>query len=413
MRRIAFGAVLGAILLGGCGVMEQTSAAPAANGTAPAAQRAKSVAIAAGVPITDANRDKLQQVGAAVLFWSQAQRDQNFPHMEASFPVHVVKAGGKARALPDGAPLPVPAAEVDAYIQSQNVAGLIVVQDGKVRLERYARGLTREGRWTSFSVAKSFTSTLVGAAIRDGFIGSVEEPVTKYIPDLAGSAYDGVTIAQLLTMTSGVKWNEDYTDPQSDVARMLSGPVPPGMDPTVAYMRTLPREAKPGAKWVYKTGETNLIGVLVGNAVRKPLANYLSETVWRRYGMERDALWMVDAGGREVAGCCLSVSLRDYARMGQLAMEGGEGIVPAGWFAQATRAHAPTGRPGFGYGYQWWTYPEGRFGGQGIFGQSITVDPASRTVIAMVSAWPKATGMDLSVARMAFLEKLLAAARAQ
>ncbi|SEI90308.1 CubicO group peptidase, beta-lactamase class C family [Sphingomonas sp. OV641] len=409
MKRFAFGAALAAMLLCGCAAQQPPQSNAAAQPVSAAEGSAQ--AIAAGVPITAANRDQLKQVGAAVLFWSQQERDQNFPHMEDHFPVHVVKAGGKLRDLPQGVPLPVPAAEIDAYVRDQNVAGLIVVQDGKVRLERYARGLTRDGRWTSFSVAKSFTSTLVGAAIKDGFIGSVDEPVTRYIPDLAGSAYDGVSIGQLLTMTSGVKWNEDYTDPKSDVARMFSIPVPTGMDPTVAYMRTLSREAEPGAKWVYKTGETNLIGVLVANAVKKPLATYLSEKVWRPYGMESDAFWMVDASGREVAGCCLSVSLRDYARMGLLALEGGKGIVPPGWFADATRAHASIGRPGFGYGYQWWVYPQDRFGGQGIFGQSITVDPASRTVIAMVSAWPKATGSDLSQARMTFMERLFAAAR--
>ncbi|WBH16005.1 serine hydrolase domain-containing protein [Sphingomonas radiodurans] len=401
MKGFFLGAASAALLLAGCADMRASGGAPAAN----------SQSKMAGVALTDANRDKLQQVGADVLFWSQEQRDRNFPNMEALFPGRVVSASRKPSPLPAGLPLPVPAAEIDAFIAANNVAGLIVVQDGSVRLERYARGLTREGRWTSFSVAKSFTSTLVGAAIRDGFIKSVDEPVTKYIPDLAGSGYDGVTIAQLLTMTSGVKWNEDYTDPQSDVARMFSIPVPPGMDPTVAYMRTLPRETAPGAKWVYKTGETNLIGVLVGNAVKKPLATYLSETVWRRFGMERDAFWMVDGSGREVAGCCLSVSLRDYARMGQLALQGGAGIVQPGWFADATKPHAPTERPDFGYGYQWWTYPESRFGGQGIFGQSITVDPASRTVIAMVSAWPKATDSALSRARLAFLEKLFVAAK--
>lgn len=365
----------------------------------------------AGVMVTDQNRATLQQVGADVLFWTQEQRDRNFPAMETVFPGHVVKAGRRVVPLPVGLPLPVPAAEIDAYVAANNVAGLIVVQNGSVRLERYARGLTREGRWTSFSVAKSFTSTLVGAAIRDGFIRSVDEPVTRYIPELTGSAYDGVSIAQLLTMTSGVKWNEDYTDPQSDVARMFSAPVPAGMDPTVSYMKTLPRESAPGAKWVYKTGETNLIGVLVGNAVKKPLATYLSEVVWKRYGMERDAFWMTDPAGREVAGCCLSVSLRDYARMGQVALEGGPGIVPVGWFADATKAQAPTGRPGFGYGYQWWTYPQGRFGGQGIFGQSITVDPATRTVVVILSAWPKATDPDLGRARLAFVDRLFAAAK--
>lgn len=367
---------------------------------------------AASTPPSAAETVRLQQIGAAVLFWSQAQRDANFPHMERVFPVHTVDTGRRVRPLPDGTPLAIPAAEVDAFIAAQNVAGLIVVQDGKVRLERYARGLTRDGRWTSFSVAKSFTSTLVGAAIRDGYIKSVDEPVTRYIPELAGSGYDGVTIAQLLTMTSGVRWNEDYTDPNSDVARMFTATVPAGQDPTVAYMRTLPRESAPGTKWVYKTGETNLIGVLVRNATKKPLAQYLSDKVWKPYGMETPAVWMIDQTGKEVSGCCLSVSLRDYARMGQLALEGGRGIVPSDWFAQATAAKAQIGRPGYGYGYQWWTYPEGRFGAQGIFGQSIFVDPARRIVIAMVSAWPKATGADLSTPRAAFQAKLIAAATA-
>ncbi|SOB87260.1 CubicO group peptidase, beta-lactamase class C family [Sphingomonas guangdongensis] len=361
------------------------------------------------VRLTAGTDAALRQVGAEVLFWSQEQRDRHFPHMEQVFPTHVVRAGNRPRPLPTGAPLAVRAADLDAFMTAQNVAGLIVVQDGKIRLERYTRGLDRRGRWTSFSVAKSFTSTLVGAAIRDGHIRSVDEPVTRYIQELRGSAYDGVTIAQLLSMTSGVRWNEDYTDANSDVARMFANPTPPGMDATVAYMRTLPREAAPGTKWVYKTGETNLIGVLVAKATGKSLAAYLSDTVWRRFGMEADAYWMVDPSGREVGGCCLSVTLRDYARMGQLALEGGRGIVPDGWFAAATAEKASIGRPGYGYGYQWWTYPEGRFGGAGIFGQSITIDPARRMVVAIVSAWPRATDRALSAERTAMLAKLFAA----
>ncbi|RYE01885.1 MAG: class A beta-lactamase-related serine hydrolase, partial [Sphingomonadales bacterium] len=333
----------------------------------------------------------------------------NFPHMEKIFPGNIAKAGKKVRALPAGKPLVFPAAELDAFIAEQNISGLIVLKDGKVVLERYARGYGPQGRWTSFSVAKSFTSTLVGAAIKDGFIKSVDEPVTKYIPELAGSGYDGVSIAQLLTMTSGVKWNEDYTDPKSDVARMFLEPVPAGEDPTVWYMKKLPSEAKPGSKWVYKTGETNLIGVLVMRATKKPLATYLSEKIWSK-GMEQDAFWMVDPSGNEVSGCCLSVSLRDYARMGQLALEGGKGVVPANWFAESTRAHADIGAPGYGYGYQWWVYPHGRFGAQGIFGQTIRVDPKSKVVIAVSAAAPKASDSAYGKARTAFLEKLFAAA---
>lgn len=353
-----------------------------------------------------------RQVGAEVLFWSQAQRDSNFPAMEKIFPGNVIKADpAKARKLPAGKPLPIAAADVDAFIASMNVAGLIVLQDGKVRLERYARGFSAEGRWTSFSVAKSFTSTLVGAAIKDGFIKSLDDPVTRYIPDLAGSGYDGVTVAQLMTMTSGVKWNEDYTDPKSDVARMFLEPVPAGVDPTVYFMRKLPRETAPGTKWVYKTGETNLIGVLVRRATGKTLAAYAQEKIWEPAGMERDGFWMKDQTGAEVSGCCLSVSLRDYARFGQFALEGGKGVVAPGWFVEATRAHAEVAPGGFGYGYQWWTYPGGRYGAQGIFGQMITIDPKSKLVIAMVSAAPKASERSLTLARLAFFEKLMAAAK--
>jgi CubicO group peptidase (beta-lactamase class C family) len=332
--------------------------------------------------------------------------------MEKTFPGHVVKAGTKVRLLPNGKPLPIAEADVKAGMTDLNVAGLIVVQDGKVRLERYGLGFGPQGRWTSFSVAKSFTSTLVGAAIRDGYIKSIDDPVTRYIPDLAGGGYDGVTIRQLLTMTSGVKWNEDYTDPKSDVARMFSEDVPAGQDPTVWFMKKLPRESEPGTKWVYKTGETNLIGVLVERATRKTLADYLTEKVWKPWGMERDAFWMTNPAGSEVSGCCLSASLRDYARMGMFALSGGKGVVPDDWFAKATvnEIPQPAVNNGFGYGYQWWTMPNGRFAALGIFGQSIMVDPARKLVVVMSGSWPTATGEKQSAERAEFWKKIEAAA---
>ena len=370
------------------------------------------VASAQSVTVKPENAARLRQVGAEVLFWSQPQRDRNFRAMETVFPGHVVRAGKKVRPLPAGRPLRIAAADVDAAMAHLRIAGLLVVQDGKIRLERYALGYGPSGRWTSFSVAKSFTSTLVGAAIRDGYIRSINDPVTRYVPDLAGGGYDGVTIRQLLTMTSGVKWNEDYTDPNSDVARMFSEAVPAGRDPTVWYMRKLPRESAPGTKWVYKTGETNLIGVLVERATKKSLAEYLSEKVWKPWGMERDAFWMTNPAGSEVSGCCLSVSLHDYARMGLFALSGGKGVVPDGWFAQATTNQVPIPKDegGFGYGYQWWTMPGGRFAALGIFGQSIMVDPAKKLVVVMSGSWPTATGEKLSAARTGFWKKIEAAA---
>lgn len=362
------------------------------------------------VPLTAENADRIRQAGGEILFWSQSQRDANFPAMDRQFPGAIAKASPRPYPLRAGKPLKLDG--VDDFIAANNTAGLIIVQDGRIRLERYARGYSRQGRYTSFSVAKSLTSTLVGAAIKDGYIKSVDDPVTRYIPELAGSAYDGVTVRQVLTMTSGVKWNEDYTDPNSDVVRMYANPVPEGTDPTVAYLRTLPREAPAGSKWVYKTGETNLIGVLVTKATGKSLTDYAEAKIWRPFGMERDLFWMVDQSGQNIGGCCLSASLRDYARIGQFVLGGGGDVVPPNWFADGTH---PTTKldDGRGYGYQWWIDADGSFQAQGIFGQLIHIDPKRRLVIAMSSDWPQATGKDLSMARLAFLARIKAALDAE
>jgi CubicO group peptidase (beta-lactamase class C family) len=192
-------------------------------------------------------------------------------------------------------------------------------------------------------VAKSITSTLVGAAMKDGYIQSLDDHVTRYISALRGSAYDEVTLRQLLTMTSGVKWNEDYTDPDSDVARMYAQAPDPGLDMTVSYVRKLPREAPPGTKWVYKTAETNLVGVLVAEATGKPPAEYLSEKIWRGYGMERDAEWMIDDVVHEQGGCCIAATLRDYGRFGQFIIEGarinGKAMVAEDWLLVSCHSH--------------------------------------------------------------------------
>jgi CubicO group peptidase (beta-lactamase class C family) len=223
---------------------------------------------------------------------------------------------------------------------------------------------------------------------------------------LRGSAYDEVTVRQLLTMTSGVKWNEDYTDVNSDVARMYAEPPDPGFDMTVSYVRKLPREAPPGAKWVYKTSETNLVGVLVAEATGKRLADYLSEKIWRPYGMERDAEWMIDDVGHEQGGCCLAMTLRDSARFGQFILDGarvgGTPIVPDGWLAEATRTQVSTGR-GSGYGYQWWTRNDGTFEARGIYGQTLHIDPARRLVIVIDSATEQPTGRASGRARQEFI----------
>jgi CubicO group peptidase (beta-lactamase class C family) len=350
-----------------------------------------------------------------VLFWSIPQRDAAFRAMDR-IPFlaksRIISTGKDVYTLPKGAPLDV-GIDVDAYMKDQRAAGLVIIQDGKIRFEKYGLGFSGDGRWTSFSVAKSFTSTLVGAAIKDGYIKSIDDKVSDYIPDLKGSVYDDVTIKQLLTMTSGVKWNEDYADPKSDVALFNAHKAEPGVDVTVSYMRKLKREVPPGTKWVYKTGETNLIGVLVSSATKKNLSDYLSEKVWRPFGMEQNASWLLGSTGHEISGCCMQASTRDFARFGLFILDGGiaegKSVLPDGWIAEATTKHADTGQAEFGYGYQWWTMNDGSYAARGIFGQGIFIDPKRKLIIASNSNWPHATdsqGGDQGEKRLMFYKQV-------
>lgn len=331
-----------------------------------------------------------------VLFWSDEERTARFREMENWFPGKEVPASTNPRALVKGESLPSDlTAHIRQVMADTNAAGVMVHKNGTVRLEEYALGFGADQRWTSFSVAKSFTSTLLGAAFYDGFITSLDDPVTTYVPGLAGSAYEGVTVRQIATMTSGVAWNEDYTDPNSDVAQMNHFMVEYGSEAMVTQLKGLTREAPAGEKWLYKTGETNLIGMVVENAVGLSLAEYAQEKIVEPAGFEGGLFWMADTRGGSIGGCCLSLRLADYTRMGLFALEGGEGVVPEGWFAEAGKAHVDFGdidpsASGFGYGYQWWTYPSG-YGAQGIFGQSITIIPEEELVLTVVSNWRAAT----------------------
>jgi CubicO group peptidase (beta-lactamase class C family) len=345
-----------------------------------------------------------------VLFWTNEQRDAGFRALDKLGWVvgnRTIERGDSVHPLPPGQPLALPAGfDFQRYIEHQRIAAIVVVLDGKVVLEHYGLGFGPEGRWTSFSVAKSLTSTLVGAALQDGAIRSLDDPVTDYIADLRGSAYDDVSVRQLLTMTSGVQWNEDYADPNSDVARFNNATPDPGVDATVSYMRHLRREFPAGEHWLYKTGETNLIGVLVSEATGKPLARYLSEKIWAPFGMEQDATWLLGSTDHEISGCCVQAATRDMARFGLFVLGGGAAggrqVVPEGWFGEAGTRQAGIGEVGRGYGYQWWTYDDGTFAAQGIFGQGIFIDPARKLVIASNANWPVASRRDFWEERQGF-----------
>ena len=335
-----------------------------------------------------------------ILFWSTEQRGAAFRAMD-----RIALLAKWRSAAPGPAPRPLPAGpalalplDVDAYLQSQRGAALLIVHQGRLRLERYGLGFDAGGRWTSFSVAKSLTSTLVGAALRDGHIRSMDDKVSDYVVAMKGSPYDDVSIRQLLTMTSGIRWNEDYGDPNSDVARFNNHKPEPGVDALVSYLRRLPRAAPAGTRWNYSTGETNLVGVLLTRATGKPLTDYLHEKIWSRIGTEQQATWLLAKTGQEISGCCVQAAPRDYARFGLFILEGarieGQPIVPDGWLAEATRKQADIGAPGRGYGYQWWTYDDGAFAARGIFGQGIFIDPARQLLIVTLSNWDKAGSAD-------------------
>ncbi|HUZ13743.1 MAG TPA: serine hydrolase [Caulobacteraceae bacterium] len=380
---------------------------------------AVAAALLAGVPAAR-SQVPLHPGTPGILQWTAAQQRAWYPAMQTVYRMATIRRGDYVRPLPRAArridPTWTHAGRtwtIGAYMKAYDVSGLLVLQDGKVLLERYGLGRKPADRWTSFSVAKSVTSTLIGAAIEDGYIKSLDDPVTRYIPRLKGSAYDGVTVRQLLTMTSGVKWNENYTDPNSDVARAGTRILQPGVDPIVSYMRRLPRAYAPGTRWVYKTGETDLAGILVSNATGKSLSEYASEKIWRPFGMERNALWMLDLGGHERGGCCISMTLRDYGRFGLFMLDGGlargRRILPKWWVAQATSPQAGAGAPPPGYGYFWWMEPHG-YAAEGIFGQAVVIYPKDRLVVVFNSAWPQADADALWAAQSACAEAIRAAA---
>lgn len=333
----------------------------------------------------------------SMLTWNQEQRERWFRAIETVYPVREIKAGGKVRPLPAARRQIEPRWSkggrdwtVDQYMAAYKVSGVIVLKDGEIVLERYALGRKPSERWVSQSVAKSVTSLLAGAAVRDGKL-RLTDTVERHVPELKGSAYEGVSVRQLLTMSSGVKWVETYLDPNSDLARMSRL----GQTEDDALIRTLaglPRAHPPGSTFHYNTGETHLAGLVVSRAVGMPLADYLSERIWRPYGMEQDAIWMIDRKGGELAGCCISATLRDFARIGQFTLEngwaGGRRVTPPGWIAESTRVQVRHERPlPAGYGYFWWI--GGRaYEASGIYGQSILVFPEERIVMAVNSAYP-------------------------
>lgn len=288
------------------------------------------------------------------------------------------------------------------YLSINRISGLIIIKDGEIVLEDYELGNNENTRWMSMSVVKSITATLIGMAIQDGYIKSIDDPIVNYLPELKDSSYDGVTVKHILQMASGIAWNETYTDPTSDRRKLLEIQLEQKPGEALKLMASLPRAGEPGTVWNYSTGETQVAGALVKAAVGKPVSEYLSEKIWTKAGMESDATWWLESPeGLEVGGSGLSATLRDYARFGLLLLN--EGIIdgkdslPKGWMKEAG-AQQMIGGEKVDYGYMLWPVVdsdyatnEGAYEAVGIFGQHVYVNPKENLVIAVWGAQPKPT----------------------
>jgi len=329
----------------------------------------------------------------------------DFRNMKAFFPAIKVRASGSPSVLAGGSPADLPASfdfrgtriDTASFLDVSDTTGLIVIKDDKIVFERYFRGTDAHTRTVAWSVSKAFVSALMGIAVSEGKIQSISDPVTRYVPELAGSAYDGVRIKDVLQMSSGARWNEDYSDSHSDVVRF--GRAVAFGHSLDAFAESLPREHAPGTYLRYNSMDTQVLGMVLRRATGMSLSAYLSARLWQPLGMQDDAYYLTDRGGVEFAAGGLNATLRDYARLGLLYSHNGNWngtqIISPEWVQASTTPDAPQLMPGrrassteiWGYGYHWWIPDlQGEYMAVGIFNEFIYVNPLQHLVIAKSSA---------------------------
>lgn len=353
----------------------------------------------------------LIRLHTAVTLYDKDKIIHNFLTMYQSFNSTVIPASTHPFYFPEEEK-PLPEAfeyensdlSTQRFIEDSQTTGLLVLKNGKIVYEYYWLGHEQNKQHISFSVAKSFVSALMGIAIEEGFVTDIEQAVTDYVPELMGSGYEGVSIKNVLQMSSGVGFNEDYADFNSDINRFSRATAfGTSLDD---FSASLVREREPGTYHHYVSIDTQVLGMVLTRATGKSLTEYLSEKIWQPLGMEHKAFWLADDDNMELALGGLNVSLRDYAKLGWLFLNQGtwtdnqnniQQIVPKQWVIDSTRADAahlvagennPASSSDFGYGYQWWLPlgAEDEFSAQGIYNQYIYIDPDQQLVIVKNSA---------------------------
>ncbi len=337
-------------------------------------------------------REQITRLFAVNSLFSEEKIVRNFSHMDAAFlSVPVSRGNGPTSELLYGPETELPDA-VNSWISDRTVTGLVVLKDAKIVYENYFQGTTADDHRISWSVAKSYLSALVGILIAEGKIASLDDPVTEYAPLLKGGAYDGATLRNVLQMSSGVRFDEDYLDFNSDINRMgrvlaLGGK----MDDFAADLSE--RFIDPGQQWQYVSIDTHIVGMVVRGATGRNIADLLSEKIIAPMGLENAPYYLTDGVGTAFVLGGLNMTTRDYARFGQMFAQGGmwqgNQIVPADWVAASTTPSAPTSPDQSGYGYQWWIpagAAPGEYMARGIYGQYIYIDTARNVVIATNAA---------------------------
>ena len=287
--------------------------------------------------------------------------------------------------------------DVNEYLDRTDVSALLILKDGKIRYENYWLTGGREVKWISMSVGKSFVSALIGIALDHGHIKSIQDSVTIYVPQLKGSAYDGVSIKDILQMSSGASWNEDYGDPNSDINRSvrifaLGG----SLD---EFAASLTNESEPGTFNRYNSTDTQVLGMLLREATGTSVTEFMQEMLWDPIGAEDNAYWLLDSENMEVAYGGLNATARDYAKLGELYRSRGrmnnKQIIPEKWVEESVSPDAPHLMPGdnsmsdypLGYGYQWWIPDEsGDYMAIGVYNQFIYVSPKNNSVVVQLAA---------------------------
>jgi len=346
------------------------------------------------------NHQQASRLYSTMTLFDKDKVVHNFSHMDEIFLTKPIKRSGAVFEF-DHSPSDLPGnftyrgetVATDEFLSRRATTALLVIKDDKINFERYYQGTGENDLRISWSMAKSFTVSLFGIAVHDGLI-DIDAPVEKYLPEMTGSGYEGVPVRDVLQMSSGVMWNEDYGDFHSDINRM--GRILAIGGSLDDFTTTLVNEKPSGQEFHYVSMDTHIISMIARRVTGKSLIQQAEDHLWSRIGMESDAHWLTDSEEAEFALGGLNVRTRDYARFGRLYLRqgnwNGEQVIPKAWITAVTTPSSDYNRPGpgkFGYGFQWWLAPgarHGEFFAVGVYGQYIYINRPENMIIVKNSA---------------------------